>query len=477
MSNQLCQGLLSIMCASQSTCVFDSRPAGAAITACAVFMYVLSRIRLQVQRWVMAVSLDSKVVFKAHAARIGVETDVVDALVAAGIDTLAKLAFCSAYQPGGADDAPLIRVLRDALQADPNAGQKAVFRRLHFEASTMNLAEMKAKIDRSDESAPKRLPPAERSARYDMQVKKLTGLSLVGELECSNALIDEVFQQREDETVRYLAPEKCTKRESEILGDKKKETSLKVAAGGNLTVSAKEADLQADTSTELRVKYALMRRALAYDQCGLVDYETLASWSDYLYEQVMRPPPDNYRSISMDQALAADKALFICAARATRAGISPKPDGTKPLEDALVAARRDPQVAMLLMPLPKGGGGGGGGGSGGSGGAGNGAGPGKKVKQWQNKGDKGKGKGGKATKGSGKGKGKQGKFSKGPRMPEKLVGMHSMTPDGYRICYDFNLEGCSEGKAGQTCSKGKHCCCRPGCYKDHPLYECKHVIA
>ena len=39
--------------------------------------------------------------------------------------------------------------------------------------------EMKAKIDRSDDSAPKRLPPAERSARYDKQVKKLTGLSLV----------------------------------------------------------------------------------------------------------------------------------------------------------------------------------------------------------------------------------------------------------------------------------------------------------
>ena len=309
----------------------------------------------------MAVSLDSKVVFKERALLIGMDPVVFTALEVAGIDTLAKLAFCSSYQPGANDDSALIAVLTDATGGPVGVAAKAVFRRLHFEASTMNLAEMKSKIERTDDSAPKRLPAPQRAAVYEKQGKKLHGMDLVGELECSNALIDEVFQQREDETLRYLPPERCTQRESEITGEKKKDAVITIKQD-NLKVQEAKHDVPADVSTELRIKSALIRRALAYDQCGLVEFATMNKWMEYLYQQLMRPAPnEKFSPVGMEQALAADKALFIVAARATRAGIAPRPDGTLPLQVALKEARTDPQVTMLLMPLPKAAGGGSGG--------------------------------------------------------------------------------------------------------------------
>ena len=221
----------------------------------------------------------------------------------------------------------------------------------------------------------------------------------------------------------------------------------------------------ADTSTELRIKYAFMRRALAYDQCGLVSYDILAAWTELLYSAMMRAPPDHYKAISMDQILAADKALFIVAARMTRSGISPKPDGTKPLEDAIIEAQKDCQVTTLLMNLPHGG-------HGGHNVSSNSGNNNVKVKKWGQKGNAGKGA---KTNGSSKGSGGKSKGKgrgKGPNMPQRLMGMHYMTPDGSPICFNFNLDGCSGAALGGTCGKGKHVCCTPRCYGDHSLSNC-----
>ena len=387
----------------------------------------------------MAHTLDSVHVFKKRSLEVGLSQVAVDALVTKGIDTLARVAFCSGYQVGTADDRPLLAVLDDALARGGTAIENAAFRRLHFEASTLAMADLKSKVDRTDEEAPKKIPQVERAARYKDQVRRLAGMSLVGEYECSHALLNEVSQQREDDVLRYLPPDKCTKREQELGGVKR---------------LSSDPPLLADVSTELRTRAALCRRALAYDQSELISFAISEKWHDKLYQQLLRAPIPGYAAISMTQALQADKTFFITLATATRDGISPLQDGTRPLEVHFAEAMADPQVATLLQPLAAG----------------------KRKHEEQEKKDKKKedrkrvdppapGAGAtrkerKAAKGKGKGT--------GGSLPEILLGMHSKTPDGDPICFKFNMIcGCSFGAA----CRNKHVCCMPGCYKDHSVLQ------
>ena len=390
----------------------------------------------------MAAVLDSESVFKERAREIGMSETALNALRLAGTRTLAKLAFSCSYQLGMTSDAPLIQVLADALGAAPGVEDSACLRRLFFEATTASMSHMKDKIERTEEHLPRRLPQPERNARYNRQVARLTGLVLEGELECSHGLIDEIAQQREDDAVRYLAPDRCGKRDTE-LENSRKSTSTK-----------DEVPVGADTSTEMRIRAALTRRALAYDQCGLMSYECLNSWTEFLFTQILRSAPVGYASVTMQQALQADKALFQVLARTTRNGIGPNLAGVKPLEVAMQAARSDPQVAMLLMPMPGG----------------------SSAKRTMNfdsedfpkkQKTKGKGKGkDKIVNSTGaKGKG-QGKGSR----PLELKGMYFRTPSGDAICSNFNLSsGCDNGP---SCRNGKHVCAYPKCQGQHSLVEC-----
>jgi len=161
----------------------------------------------------MSTTLDSVNVFTARALSFGMVQASVDALITAGADTLSKLACSSTYQQGGPDDSALILVLQTALGHAPSLTDAACLRRLFWEASTLTLAEMRVRLERPEDAPPRRLPQAERCARYDSQCVRLAGLCLTGERECSHALVDAVFQMKEDEVVRYLPASACTKRE------------------------------------------------------------------------------------------------------------------------------------------------------------------------------------------------------------------------------------------------------------------------
>jgi hypothetical protein len=98
-------------------------------------------------------------------------------------------------------------------------------------------------------------------------------------------------------------------------------------------------------------------------------------------------------------------------------------------------------------------------------------GKGQKGEKEKEKEKKKQGKGGKA-KGDGKGQ-KGGKNKKrGPgEMPGGLEGS-SVTKDGKRICYGYNLGTCSEKGAG--CPRGRHVCTK--CQEAHPSITCVNEI-
>ena len=95
-----------------------------------------------------------------------------------------------------------------------------------------------------------------------------------------------------------------------------------------------ESSVKTDLSSDMKVREAFIRRALAYDQCGMISFETLDSWTDKLFRAMDREPPKGYRKVSLDQALAADKELWTLVAESTSAGVAALPDGTQPVDDA-----------------------------------------------------------------------------------------------------------------------------------------------
>jgi hypothetical protein len=324
----------------------------------------------------------------------------------------------------------------------------------------MVLADTRSRIDRNDDAAPRKLPAPEREVRFVTQQERLVGVDTTGEYEPAHFLLDEAQQQSEEGVLRHIPVDKCLCRRQE-LGGIKRDPSIKVE-GGLLRVTVDKAtNLKADTSTIWHVRVALARRALAYDQAGVLSFEVAEKWANMLFAQLSRDSPPGYDKTSLNQILLADKELFILMGEALRGGLGLSPTGEKKADVAMLALMNDPKITFLLLPLR----------------SGNkreamsapldGSSKSSRVdkphaatsRRWPPSGAKGKGKGQKA-------KGKE------HTMPAELRGMwHSY--QGQPLCFGFNTAaGCTAAQPGARCRRGFHKCCRPHCGGDHPMHSC-----
>ena len=181
-----------------------------------------------------------------------------------------------------------------------------------------------------------------------------------------------------------------------------------------------------------------MRRALAMDLVGLASYTTVQRWNERLFRIMSQDPPPEYQRVSRAQILRADRQSFLELARVCNGNLKPGPDGSLPLDKEFDKLEFNTSVMYFLLPV-RGGGKGGGRDK-----------PGKPRKRKDHEADPNSG--------------KKAKITRDPT-PEELKGMHSRTPDNKPICFNYNLGKC---KAGAKC-KFKHVCCKPGCYKAHPI--------
>lgn len=401
--------------------------------------------------------LDSKATFEARLQAFGVAPAHVAAMLASNVDTLAKLAFASSSQPGVGDDKPFVQMIHRVLglnEGDLDDGQLAPFRRAWFEAHTVSLSEMRQRVERTEESAPRKMPVPERSARLEAQRLRLLGVSITGNLVPSFSLIDFTMNMKEEEQLHYIDPDRCTDRQQELLGVKR-EHFIKPGNDGLLRITETTDSGKADMTTEHRVRLALQRRSLALDQCDLLKYSISEQYHDFLYSLVVMIPPPGFKEIDIVQILNADRAIWARMCEHTTSGISVRADGTYPLESALTLARIHPMVACLLQPLARG-----------SQQRGKGSGVGKPARDapYASKGSKAKGDS------KGRGKSVKGKSKGSMRMPLALVGCKSHTVSGEKICFNFNLpSGCSRAVADGKCSAGSHSCC--GCLSTAHGYQ------
>ena len=332
----------------------------------------------------------------------------------------------------------------------------APLRRLFFESFTVAAAALKQQVERpSDE--PRKMPAVERSARWDALRLKFPGLDWESdsELEPAHSLVDLCFSMCEENVVKYVPWDACVRRDQELVLQRR-DRHFATDSSGSLKERATTPALKADVSSDLRLELALTRRGAALHMAQVCSFDVHGKLIQRLLRERLREAPPGYSSTSLEQLLRADREIFRLISTECRTGLRPDNTGELPVDKAMLAALCNPSVSVLLLPLP------GGAAKRPSDGA---AGSGSKRRRGAqpSSGIHPASKGGKAS-------GKGGK--RGPRMPLKLQGMSSHDAAGSPICYNFNLEGCQGALAGASCAKGRHVCCRPNCWGDHPLSKC-----
>ena len=434
-----------------------------AVSTCLIVIFYLTSNFLSLNSHRMAI-IDSEAAFMDRAKSFGLGDAELQILKGEKYASFGAFTFVASYSPNSSDDKPLRDALASILGSEPSPAQMGKWRRLHFESHALTVTDARMRMEGPTDDQPKKLPTAERASRYELQKKRITGIIWNPSIEPSHSLVDRVQQQIEDNQGAYIPLDLCTSRLQEIGGLKKdKEITAIIEPNHNLKISTKEPEARAPIVSDLNLRNAFRRRALAYDQCNLISYEVLEKWTERLFTSMDEIPPPSYSQVSRHQILAADKALFVKIIEECRAGISPNVDAggnvTRPLEEAFQIFSNDNLVTFNLLPLPRG--------------SGNKArfgasdeedsfGPKKRRSEPFSKG-----------KGKGKGKGKtKGGNSDQDKLPQALAGCWKNVK-GKKACKYFNMNICrSDARPGDECSNGVHLCMAPGCGQSHPAASC-----
>ncbi|CAE7239501.1 GIP [Symbiodinium sp. CCMP2592] len=366
----------------------------------------------------MASYTESEPVFTNRCETVGLGSEAVTKLKAAGINTLAKVAFVSSYAPGAASDAELIKVLNEALGKESDAGQKASWRRLFHEAYAVATQELKTMAERPDEAGPRRLSQPERAERYRKIKASVSGIDIKDRNEPSDALLDLCVGIYEGNRLRYVSWDRCTSKSQELSSEVKRDNMLTVDSQGRLKAEAKGDHIKADTSSEILLQFALLRRGLAFEMSNLLDFRLHRRWAEKLIETRMAAQLDTHSQVSFAQLEAADQKFFQELADRTRDGVQATAVG-RPLDDCFEEVFNLPEVTHVMQPLPK---------------------PSGRVEpppkpRWSPYDRPSKG----GRKGKSPGTGKS-----TPRMPKELVGCKACTNRGDPICFGYGLKTCSE---------------------------------
>eukprot|EP00435_Cladocopium_sp_Y103_P000779 s5414_g1.t1 len=300
--------------------------------------------------------VDSQATFQVHCDKIDSTGWLKRVMARNQLRTFSDLGFAV-----GTPQAPASSTEFDTLCNQLNNGTDMTIsevsrvRRLHFEACTLIVAHTKQQVslDSSIEGA-RKLPAAEKQARLQQQQGRLLGVKITGELQPSYALIDLAASMLESNTVIWIGPSKCSKRESEIqLAATKEKSQILSVEQQTLKVTAAEATLKVDNNTELQLQWSLQRRGIALDQCRLIDWDVHQRWVQYLLGLLSKPAPEGYAKIKMDQVIRADKELFMIMAEDHQQTDERLTDVPSPMNVAFQKLVTDPRVTMLLLPVPQ----------------------------------------------------------------------------------------------------------------------------
>eukprot|EP00435_Cladocopium_sp_Y103_P008039 s5736_g2.t1 len=401
----------------------------------------------------MSNQLDSKPHFAARAQEYGLTANLLRRLSDHGIDTFGQLAF-AVFRPGSDFDEVQFNQWARQVNNDvaPTLGELASLRRLHFESEIVATSVLRSNVESTDQTTPKTIPLAERSARLTELKNRLQGLSIQGSGEPSHALLDEACNQYETKVLRHIDPVRCTSRETEVVSSKTHK-HLKLDAS-TLTVKENKTIPDESISTTYHLAQCLRRRGLAYDFAGLITFQSHEKYSEKLLRHLSIEAPPGYHATTLAQVLKADKEVFSYLAQNCE-DIRPSLN-VKPLDAMLTEALQDYNTTFHLLPLPKA--------------------AGRDDSYVQRKPTGGSQRTEDAgapyrPKGKSKGKGKSKNAGGSHNAPQGMVGCVGRDAKNRAICFNYNLNTCDKAPAGGTCPRGRHVCFKAGCFKVHSYKE------
>lgn len=394
--------------------------------------------------------MESKAAFTSRAAEIGIAQAVIEKLEGANVATFGQYAFIAPNNPSSSDEKEFKDSIEAIMEREVTPGEMVGFRRLWYESHAIAMSDLRNRVEKSSSDPPKQVPLAERLLRLKRQRDELKGIIIDSHSEPAHALIDKIQSMVDDNCLSYVAPEKCMSREQEVVKDKA-EPVLSFNSDGNLKLSRKSAELQCDVAGETKLRSALTRRSLAFDQVGILSFTVMELWHNTMFRALQKQPPAGYKFVSIQQVLAADKELFTIVSQSSRGELRIVAGGPAPLDTFFERHMNSSEVVCYMNPLP----------------ASQQTNPTPPNKTPENPGGvKGKGDGG-------KGKGK----TKGPSIAELLKNLPnncvSKMPDGKFLCLRYQSGQCFHQRK-KRCNNGVHKCYFKGCHKERPYSECNH---
>ena len=397
---------------------------------------------------------DSTAVFKKRFLEVGLTEANYEAFNAEGLNTMGTFAFACNYAPGSADERPLTTLATNILGASPSTKEMACIRRLFSEAYSTIAADIRSKVEASDEAAVKKLAPAERSQRLYEQQQRLSGLDIRGNFEPGDSLIDRCVSAYEADRISYVTWDVCVSRDHEIVTGSKKDSGLTFDASGHLKLTKKDQIEPCNTSNEMAVRYCLIRRGLALDQANIMCYKKHERLAEKLINARMEEAPSGCARLTLKQVELADKKFWTLLAEKTREGIKAGSAG-RPCDVHFDACFDSPEFLNLLQhrlaPAAS------------------------SHSPTKPKGDEPRPKKPRPDPASQKG-GSKGTFM---RVPSELLslGCVASTSKGHRLCFDYNLKRCKQTVKDQRCPKSLHLCAVKGCQKMHMATDCPNKTA
>ncbi|CAE7821922.1 unnamed protein product, partial [Symbiodinium necroappetens] len=234
---------------------------------------------------------------------------VVDRLDLRGWSTFANFAHAPTATPGTAGAEAAVKIVLDAILGDSFAAHEAALRRLHWEAWTLTAADLKRKVDGTDEAGPRKLPVAEIGARLQVLAPKISPLKLQGILEPSHASINLFAAMLDEGRLRYVEWARLTTRDQEVLGATEDQL-LKAWRPDKAGIVREHKDtprLEANVATDLLVHHALRRRGLCFSVAELMSFEVHESLIQFLFDAYYKEPTEGYQRVTLAQLALCDR--------------------------------------------------------------------------------------------------------------------------------------------------------------------------
>ena len=395
--------------------------------------------------------IDSENAFKERCDRL--DPQLFDLLKAQDIQSFSSLGFAVGSPQAPVEEAEFTAFSNKVFGAGATLGSTSKLRRLHFESVTFYLADLQNQVTSTELTEPsRRLPFVEKQARLESQKSRITGLLHRPEQQPSHSLIDSVFSMVESGSLLYIPPSKCYSREQEVQSESKQKTKhLVTLEAGSLKTSSTNNMSDVDTSSELRVFFALQRRHLAFELVGLLSWEMCQQWLDKLMTSLLADPHSTSHAVSLTQILKADRQMFSFLAAEHSGSLKAAPKEKPPLDEIFRRLMHDPRINVHLIAYQK---------LGGHSGDNKAAQPAKRPSDQRNDNNRSP----KKARGS--------PTKPHPQMPTELVGLHTKSSDNKPICWHRNLKkGCNNAVKSNRCRFGMHICMK--CLKSgHGAFEC-----